>query len=99
MKDERPESWQKQDRDRAPCTHCGTPLRDLSYGNGGWAPHEIESGRSHADRQCIEVLCERLKDHEEQIDTIVLQREEIARLGERLNAAEEKLAAKTDGEE
>lgn len=45
-----------RDRLRDPCPDCGEELYDKYYGQGGWAPTEIATGRTHHATACVKRL-------------------------------------------
>jgi len=50
------EEWEKQDRQRPPCPDCGTLLYEKFWGNGGWAPTEQSTGKTHGPEDCVVML-------------------------------------------
>jgi hypothetical protein len=44
------------DRTRDPCRDCGEELYDKYYGNGGWAPTEKSTDRTHGPSDCVKRL-------------------------------------------
>lgn len=50
------EDWKKHDRQRPPCSNCGTPLYDKCWGNGGWVATEQATGKAHGPEDCVVVL-------------------------------------------
>ena len=50
------EEWKKQDRQRPPCPDCGTLLYEKFWGNGGWAPTEQSTGKTHGPEDCVVML-------------------------------------------
>ena len=45
-----------RDRDCPPCPRCGAAIYEKYWGNGGWAPTDASSCRTHAESDCIRVL-------------------------------------------
>jgi hypothetical protein len=38
------------------CADCGTELYEKFWGNGGWAPTETATGKTHGPEDCVKVL-------------------------------------------
>lgn len=72
-------NWKKHDRQRPPCSNCGTLLYDKCWGNGGWVATEQATGKSHGPEDCVVMLKAQLVDSRrkafEEVQAILVQPE------------------------